>query len=267
MSLADAQRLSLAYRRDYSALLERVDAAVVRAWRALANVDGDAAERFAAAAAALVAGFQAQAANLAALFVVFQIAALLDAPPGSPPRIPPGELTDEALRGVPGLEVYRRPVVAARSALARGEPWSAAMAAGEAAAAGYGRTDVALAQRHAARTVLDADQRVVGYRRVLTGRSCVLCATASTQRYRTDELLPIHTHCDCTVAPIVGTFDPGRVINRELLAELKDAGGSRYWQARGISVDEDGAIVDAAGDPVRVTVDHTTEAAPTLAAA
>lgn len=50
------------------------------------------------------------------------------------------------------------------------------------------------------------------------------------------------SNCDCGIAPIIGTRDPGRVLNDGLLSDLK-AQGPRYWQARHFQVDEDGSLV------------------------
>lgn len=70
--------------------------------------------------------------------------------------------------------------------------------------------------------------RVVGYRRVLTGKSCSWCARVSTQRYLTADSADFgHPRCDCTVIPIVGTRDPGQVLNRDLLDALDVSGASR----------------------------------------
>jgi hypothetical protein len=49
--------------------------------------------------------------------------------------------------------------------------------------------------------------------------------------------LPIHTRCDCRVAPLVDGTDYGRVVNRELYRELKSSGDlarlNRQMSARG----------------------------------
>jgi hypothetical protein len=124
-------------------------------------------------------------------------------------------------------------------------------------------TDVALAQREATVQAIDADERMVGYRRVLTGRSCAFCATASTQRYHRKQLMPLHSFCDCGVAPIFASSDPGQVINRPLLQSLKEAakqdGQKDYWAARHVTVDEDGTV-----NLPKVTVREHGELGPVL---
>lgn len=128
------------------------------------------------------------------------------------------------LRGVDPAEVFARPTVTARTAISDGHDFLQAMRLGRLRATELAQTNVMLTQRAATVAMQGTDKRVVGYRRVLTGDSCVLCATASTQRYHKGQLHPIHSHCDCGVAEIYGTADPGHVINSKLLEELKVKG-------------------------------------------
>lgn len=94
-----------------------------------------------------------------------------------------------------------------------------------------------------------AARRVVGYRRVLTGRSCMLCAAAATRIYRRGDLMPLHAHCDCAVAPVYSSSDPGRAANRALLGQLKKRGRD-YWKQRGF-VDNEGRPIDPTAIPAR----------------
>jgi hypothetical protein len=66
------------------------------------------------------------------------------------------------------------------------------------------QTDLQLAARNTAHAVMDADRRVIGYKRVLSDKPnhCPLCVVASTNKYRKKDLLPIHPACGCTVEPI-----------------------------------------------------------------
>ena len=65
---------------------------------------------------------------------------------------------------------------------------------------------------------------VIGWRRVPDSDPCPLCIAAATQRYRTDQLRARHEHCHCGVAPITGTLDPGRVIERMTRQQAAAAG-------------------------------------------
>lgn len=142
-----------------------------------------------------------------------------------PVGVPADIVNDLAMRGVETAEVYGRSGPAVWTELSNGVPLSTAVDLALNRLLATAATDMQLAHTHASRHVLSTKPYVVGHRRVLTGsKSCRLCVTASTQRYRSDELSPIHARCDCKVLPIYDTQDPGRTINSELLSELKRQG-------------------------------------------
>lgn len=218
----------------------------LRIWRAIGGVDESDRERFVEAVTPVVRAGQQMTIDVAAA-MVGQLA-------GTVPAAPP--LDDLVLRGVEMIEVYSRPVVVARTGLSKGKPWAVAMTEAANRLEQLVTTDVQLAKREAAREVMSTDERIVGYRRVLTGNSCSLCATASTQRYRTEDLMPIHSGCDCEIAPIIGDRDPGQIINRDLLRDLRAEGGPQYWQDRGLSVDESGRVIRAADEQPLEVAEH-----------
>jgi hypothetical protein len=116
--------------------------------------------------------------------------------------------------GVTPAEVYRRPFQTTWTALSKGAQVSQAIQSGRSRAVSLATTDLQLAKRNASTARLVKEPRVVGYRRVLMGsKSCAMCALASTQRYRKERLMPVHPGCNCGVAPLVGTADPGQRIN------------------------------------------------------
>ncbi|CRK59066.1 Phage protein [Alloactinosynnema sp. L-07] len=130
------------------------------------------------------------------------------------------QVTGAALRGVDPDVVYRRPFNEIYRQLGDGKSLTEAVTAGERRAKLIGLTDLELADTHAAREILATDRRRAPrfFRRELTGdENCGLCVIASTQRYRTGELMPIHPGCDCVPVPIAATKDPGQVIDRALL--------------------------------------------------
>jgi hypothetical protein len=185
----------------------------------------DDAEAFASSAADLVEGAQQAMASITDAY----LAALLTDLLGVDVQ-PLGVDLPADLRGVDAREVYRRPFVQIWTDLAGGALLNAAIAAGRRRAEGLATTDLQLAKTHASRIVLERQEeagqrrrggrRVVGYRRVLTGReNCAMCVLASTQRYHVKDLLPIHPACDCAVAPIVGRQDPGQTINSVTVTE------------------------------------------------
>jgi hypothetical protein len=222
-------------------------AEAVRIWSAVGGVTETDRERFVSAVLPVVrAGQQMTADVSAAMIVQLGGSAAVGAP--SVDRL--------VLRGVDPVEVYSRPVVKARTGLSQGKPWVAAMGSARHLLETLVSTDTQIAKREAAREIMTADDRIVGYRRALTGDSCALCAVASTQRYRTEDLMPIHDHCDCEVVPIIGDRDPGHVINRDLLGDLKAEGGPQYWNDRGLRVDETGRVYRTDDEPL-IVAEHT----------
>lgn len=123
------------------------------------------------------------------------------------------------LRSVPVEEEYRRPAVQVYTALSQRKPFDAAVAEGRDRLVSLLTTDVQLAKTHQARTSL-AGSGYRYYRRVLTGmENCALCLIASTQRYHVEDLMPIHPGCDCDVDAVDADWDPGQVLDSELLED------------------------------------------------
>ena len=228
------------YQEQYATLRRRTVAGVVAAWAAYGGLDDEDSDRFTAAATRSVRGGQRALADLVAAYLNMLTRQVTGGPGLG--RLDREQLTTDVLRGVPFADVYHRPVVTARTILGRHGDLDQALQQARRRAEQLADTDMVLAQRAATVQLVGEDERIVGYRRVLTGESCMFCATVSTQRYHRGDLHPIHTHCDCAVAPIFGTVDPGQVINSRLLEQLKATGGREYWKERGFGVDEDGVI-------------------------
>jgi hypothetical protein len=235
-----AEALLAGYARAYTARTDVAAGAVARAWWTFGNVDDAAAARFAELATRLAAAYRSQGAQLTSAYLARQVALITGTDPTAPVLVPVEELTGLALRGVEDAELWQRPVLRARRMLGAGDWWATAMGHGERAARELAVTDLALVQRHTTRAALAGDGRVSGYRRALTGRGCSLCAAAAPRVYRTDRLMPIHSHCRCVVTPVTTRVDPAAAHNETLI----DLTG-----------------VTPAG---RVAVDLTTEIAPSL---
>lgn len=243
-----------AYHRKLLALRSHTAIVAGVLWDGLGGPSDANLQAFVAEASPMAAGARLAAAELAAGYIAAAV--------GDVSVDIEGVLT-EIRAGAPIAEVYARPVITMRSLLADGRDVAQALKAARARVVSTATTDVVLANRQAAVAAMDAAPRVVGYRRVLSGRSCAFCATASSQRYRTDQLMPLHGHCDCGIAPIIGDHDPGRVVNRGLLRKLKAEGGPGYWNGR-YKVDADGTIVHADDTPLEVAVHEHGELGPTL---
>ncbi|MDF1596957.1 MAG: hypothetical protein P1T08_12835 [Acidimicrobiia bacterium] len=137
--------------------------------------------------------------------------------------VSPLGLTDIPIRPTPPEVVYRRPFVRTWTALSAGASWSDAVGQGRNTVGMLADTDTQLAARNAAQAVTSQSSRIVGYQRVLApGKNCGLCIVASTQRYSSEDLMPIHSNCGCTVEPLFGTRAPSRIIDGDSLSLVKD---------------------------------------------
>lgn len=128
-----------------------------------------------------------------------------------------------APRGVDLAEVLARPVVELRTGLANGDRFVSAVDAGRRRAEQFARTEPMLSARAASSEAMKIESRIVGFRRVPDAGACKFCLLASTQRYHDGDLMPIHPNCGCSVAPIIGDRDPGRVLDRGLVDQLMAA--------------------------------------------
>ena len=223
---ATPERLVTAYHRRLLRIRDTTAARVGKLWVALGSIEDPA--RFAtAAAAAAQAGQHLTAALVDAYLAAYTAAALTT--PVAPTGLPAVDVAGPAARnGADPIEVYSRPTVTARRSLAAGRSWSDAMAAGADRATSTAETDVMLTHRAALVAVAvaagaGAQSRITGYRRVLTGKSCPLCAGATSTTYRTDQLMPIHNHCDCGIAPVIGPVDPAPALNQVHLDRIEPA--------------------------------------------
>ena len=135
-------------------------------------------------------------------------------------------------RGVPVDDVYRRPATTVYTALSEGKSLDDAIAAGGTRLVSLAMTDLQMAKvRQAQRSLQGAG--VDAFRRVLTGKeNCALCVIASTQRYHSKDLLPIHPGCDCSVDTLPKGFDPSQqVIDPDLLELTHRAVESKTGQS------------------------------------
>lgn len=123
-------------------------------------------------------------------------------------------------RSVDQAVEYRRPAVTVYTELAAGAALTVAVESGGRRLTSIASTDIQLARTVQARSSL-AGSRFTYYRRVLSGsENCAMCAIASTQRYHRKNLLPIHPGCDCGVEPVEADYDPGQVIDPDLLEQV-----------------------------------------------
>lgn len=138
---------------------------------------------------------------------------------GSVTGTEPSPVLDDvaAGRGTAPDVVYSRPVIQARSLVAKGKPVDKALAAGGRRLESLATTDLQMAKtRQADRSLAAAG--VTHYRRVPKGAgTCAMCLIASTKRYNVGTLAPIHPGCDCGVDVIPDGFDMDSVLDVDLL--------------------------------------------------
>lgn len=176
-------------------------------------------------------GLKRQSTNLALGY--YSEIAKVDGETFNAVNISRASLATSALRNGPDFEeVYRRPFVDLYTALDRGKTMTEAIATGALRAQSLATTELQLARRGAGLQARNANDRIVGYIRTLTGaENCALCYVASTQRYNRSDLMPIHPGCDCGEQPIYGSTDVDRVIDEERLNATHDAIESRFGSA------------------------------------
>lgn len=197
----------------------RAASTVSRLWGSVSDVTDAQQGRFAAEASRVVRALrEASAAGTVAYLSTYEELAT-----GNPVSSDV-EVADIAskIRGVPIEEVYQRPFITSRISLGEFGDMARALSAGLSRAKAIAETDILLAQNVAATEHMKQRSRVVGYRRVPDAGACRLCLMASTQRYTTGQLMPIHDHCHCGIIPIIGSSDPGRVVDKKLLSDLKN---------------------------------------------
>ncbi|MFJ4768453.1 hypothetical protein ACIP88_04950 [Streptomyces uncialis] len=132
-------------------------------------------------------------------------------------------VTGAALRGVDLEEVYLRPFVEVRTALSKDSPLDVAVDRGTTRLETLIKTDLQLARTHTVREVASQLPRFEYTVRELQGEyDCALCMIASTQRYHKRDLAPIHPGCDCLVKLVTADYDPGQVIDEDLLERVHD---------------------------------------------
>ena len=225
---AQAQYLAAlaTYQAGTQQLRTRLEQYVQRLWATFPEYRQPQMRRFVDQAVPVVLGAQQRMAAMTAANLA-QLRAAANGGPVIPVAVSAKLVSGAAVRaGTAPADVYSRPfhlLWRMLDELPR-EPGSIekAITAGAGRAVSLALTDVQLAKQHTAQRVLDKDDHVVGYRRVLEGaHSCALCLVAATQRYHRDALLPMHPACDCSVAPIWDHADPGQTIEAKVRVDGK----------------------------------------------
>lgn len=207
--------LTRVYQRELAAAGARTGAVVSRAFLAITPLDDASAAAWLAQVRPLVDAGRLAGAGLADAYLSTYGGIV-----GDPLLIPDqGYDLADYRQGVTPDDVYMRSVIKARTIISEGNTFQQAMELAAKSALARADTDVMLAARKRTGDVLQANN-VQGYRRVPDANACAFCLLVSTQRYHVRTLMPIHTRCHCTVAPIYGTHDPGRVIQTKTFEQI-----------------------------------------------
>lgn len=214
MATLTPDRLTDAYMAQVQAIRTRVLAYTLMLWDSAANLRDADIDRIVARIIPAVRGGQMQVAHITNAYVA-RIAALEGV---TRQTVPVAEDVID-YRGVPPQDVYRRPAITVYTALAGGTSFAAARAQGRTRLASIVGSDIQQTRNRQARAAYTAtgfDYTV----RVLSGaENCALCVIASTQRYNTADLQPIHPGCDCGERGVRAGRDPGQVIDPTLLEQ------------------------------------------------
>lgn len=208
-----ASRLAEAHREAQLRIRTGTARAVGQAWKDLGSYDRSDVNRYILAVTPIIEGGKRKAINTTAAFVGRSV--------NKPaPQIDVEKVGKFVRNGTPIVAVQKRPFIATWTALKDGKPWDAAVGEGLTTAVSAAFTDVMLASRDALPQLAAQEPSIDGYQRVPSGAACDFCVLASTQRYTTSELMPLHNNCGCgveiltdapyTIGSFTGTktFDP-----------------------------------------------------------
>lgn len=197
------------------ALAERTASLAGRLWDQLGDLDGS---RFVDQVVPLVGAAQEASIVAGDAYIASYAAAATDTAPTTA-TADVARLQAGLRNGTPLEVVYQRPVITARR-VAGERGLDAALRVARNRVVMSADTDVMLAWRAGTDDAMRRDSRTVGYRRVPDAGACEFCLLASTQRYTRGDLMPLHPNCHCSVAPIIGSVDPGQVLDRDLANRL-----------------------------------------------
>lgn len=200
---ASSLALTDGYARSLFALRERTARVVLGAWVLDPRDVGGSLGRWLSVAVPVLGGGQRAAAELAAAYLSAYRASELGG------RALAYDLNADRYAGqTPDGRPLRRVLstsqVAVRVALDRGTNAEVASRWGATRALRTVRQEVAEAARFAQRDLMDADDRITGWRRVTGAMPCGACLAASTGAVRrTSEVPPAHAACRCVAEPVV----------------------------------------------------------------
>lgn len=198
--MATVEQLADANMAQVTRLTNRVLAMAEQAWWALS--DWHSPDEFVRQFLPLLTGAQIQTAALQDAY----IAAIMAEATGSfiaPVGVDPEQVTDLRMNTTMA-DAYARPFHTVWFEQSKGTEFPQALRLGLERLQHMVSLDIQLARTHASALILQQTDGVQRYQRVLSGsENCDICSVAARHIYKTSSLMPIHTKCDCTVAPVI----------------------------------------------------------------
>lgn len=209
-----------AYDRTVAQVRRAVLDYVTAVWRTSGSYRGGDVDRLVAAIVPRVQAGQIQVANLTSAYIA-AVRSVVTGETVVPVLVERAAVLDG--RGVAATMVYTRPLVTVWTELAKGAMFDAAVSAGLDRLTSLASTDMQMAKVRQAQASFQSGG-VRYYRRTLVGpTNCALCALASTQRYHSGDLLPIHPGCNCGVDELPDDVDPGQVLDEDTKNAVHEA--------------------------------------------
>jgi hypothetical protein len=126
---------------------------------------------------------------------------------GSRVATPPLDtVTGDAVRGGSIVNSWRIPFYSLWQGFTAGLSQAALVQQGRDDVVTQAVTDLSLSQRSAMSAIGQQRDDIIGYWRVPSpGSACEFCTEIADQLYHTEDLMPVHPGCECTVEPAIGT--------------------------------------------------------------
>jgi hypothetical protein len=215
-----ATREALAHKAQIARIKSQAALSYERVWRELGSYNRDDLSRLLTGTLPIAQAAQRQTVGVTNALIARRLKR-------APAQIDPLDYMGERVRGgVSPEEVYARPLNRYWHMLKQGATWEEAQASGLAVASASLASDVMLSMRATVSGLQLREPGAWGYQRVPGGNACDYCILASTQRYYTGELEPLHIGCGCGVDIVTADDDPGQVINPDRLEAVKSGDSS-----------------------------------------
>jgi hypothetical protein len=198
--MATVEQLADANMAQIRALTERATLLVRQAWWALG--DWHSADAFLERVLPIITGAQIQTAAFTDAYLAALLSEAMGTVIGSVGLAP--EQVTNLRQNTTMADAYARPFHTVWYQQSQGTEFPEALRLGLERAEHMLSLDIQLARTHASALILQETDGVQRYQRVLSGsENCDICSVAAKHIYKKSSLMPIHTKCDCTVAPVI----------------------------------------------------------------